>query len=231
MTSETKVFWKGEVEVLDASWSIKAGRIASLRFVTNGAARSPFDELVLKRGGRLGCRFSAVFVEVATQRKFTCELMLMGGGSSLGQGYWAKFVVDADPDRHPFEGCTGRTHAGPGTAFMLALILLPDDGKPVEQEHSEERKRKPLSNYAAMMCMSPLFHKFLSETVTVGGEFKPPEYFDENDNAARYMRWRLKIESRAEMDRNQRVAENFHKLIRIPFVQWRQAGERHDQSP
>lgn len=222
--------WQGEVELLEASWDLNNGRTVKLRIIPERhSSAHPFEGFVRNRGGRVGARFFATFKAVDLDTAvFESEVMLAGGGNVLGQGSWVKFWLDDLPHGHPFGGYHGRSKERPGTMFMMVLVELADDDTPKADEQPANRKR--LSQSAALMCMDTFFHQWLSETVQVRGRRLSPQQWAADDMAARWMRWTLEIESRSELDRDERAANRFHTEIRIPFRNWMQLGGRgHDR--
>lgn len=77
--------------------------------------------------------------------------------------------------------------------------------------------RLNLVQMAGMLARDPLFR------VWIAGLF-PPACAVSEDGAARFIRIMCGIESRRELAENDAAEERFHRLIRKPFVAWKEAN-------
>jgi hypothetical protein len=229
------IAYQGGLELLDARWDLRSGRTVKFRVVETPATPMllhPFTRFVQRRGNRLGARFHVTVVKVGEERAtYDGQMMLAGGGSPLGQGYWVKFWLDEDQHHHPFAGFKARNNDEPGDMFMAAFVELDDDETPIDQEQrkrvEEAHGRKPqrLSQYAALLCENPMFHQFLSERVTYKGKQVTSEHWGSNDNAAKWVRYKCHVESRSQLDSDSTAAERFHQLVRKPYTAWRNVND------
>lgn len=136
------IAFKGEVEVLDASWSLRDGRQVTFRLCGEPFGRiHPFKQYQQRRGGKVGTRFRASFARAATGEALnTFDLMLASWKDSSTAGQQVTFWIDDEPDAHPFCGCTYRQNGTPGEIFALVLVELDDEDKPVDQSHTGQHR-------------------------------------------------------------------------------------------
>lgn len=129
------VCFQGEVEVLNATWSLNDGRRVEFRICGEAYHRQhPFKRFQQKRNGHVGTRFKASFARLETGECLSVmELMLCGWKDSSSVGQSVTFWLDDEPDTHPFCGCTPRKAQMPGDMFALVLVELDDDERPVDQ--------------------------------------------------------------------------------------------------
>lgn len=225
---------KGGLELIDAEWRLNSGRTVKFRLVSDNGPLvvHPFMQFVRRRGNRVGTRFMVAMTRVGEETTFfQGEVMLMGGGNPLGQGMWVKFWLDDDADSHPFAGCAGRHGSDPGDMFEAAFVELDDDDRPINQTKRDRvekgrRRQGGLCRWAAARSHDKLFLQYLSENITMpDGKSRPVSWWEEEDHVARWIRWVCQVESRADLDRNQRAAEQFHERIRRPYSEWRSTSE------
>lgn len=91
---------------------------------------------------------------------------------------------------------------------------------PSVRKHVEEwHKRSPrLSMYAAVMCQNTDFWAWANEQDEVPGR----TWVTNKEEAAIWMRERIHISSRRELDSDAGAAERYHRMIRKPFVEWQE---------
>jgi hypothetical protein len=89
-----------------------------------------------------------------------------------------------------------------GTRYMVALVEIGDDESPVEKPKDNPHK---MSQQVAMLCGDNRFHMFLTD--------KHPDNrkYTQND-AADYVRFQCKINSRSELDANPEAAARWRNL-------------------
>jgi len=105
------------------------------------------------------------------------------------------------------------------------LQLFPDIDMPValaplvaDFERRQERpKGGELARLAGQLCQNPDFQNFAA--IHMCGEG-----LSRAESAAEWIRLTCGIESRAELDHNAIAASKFHQLVRIPFVEYREAA-------
>jgi hypothetical protein len=225
-----KVAWAGELMLLEAKWSDKDGHTVKFKLVTPNEDRpNPFKAFTKRRSGRGGTRFHAALSHVGRVRAeavaYNGEFMLAGWSDTSGAGYTVSFWCEApEQGMHAFEGYRRSVDT-----FMAALVELDEDDQPVDQEKRErvEAAQKPegpasperpvqrLSTVAAWMCMAEDFWAWANQQ---GSDV--PVISD--DLAAGWMRKRLGVDSRRQLDQDPEVARRFHEEIRKPFVEWRE---------
>lgn len=218
--NERIVAWKGEVILAAATWSDKDGHKVKFKIVGGREGPNPFKYFTKRRKGRAGTRFHGSFALLDSDKAVTTDLMLANWTDSSASGHAVEFWCDPPDDGcfHIFEGFERNKDA-----FMAALVELDEDEEPIDQkaravveEASDRRKRarsgQKLSQVAAMMCMNPDFKRWI--------QYEYPLVTD----PAQWMRERLQIESRAELDSNDKVAFKFHEVIRKPFAEWVNRG-------
>ena len=227
---------KGGLELIDAEWKLNTGRTVKFRLVSDNGPLlvHPFLNFVRRRGNRVGTRFMVAMTRVGEETTFfQGEMMLCGGGNPLGQGMWVKFWLDEDANSHPFAGCAGRHGSEPGDMFEAAFVELDDDDRPINQEkrdrvekHGPKRRQGSLCRWAAARSHDKLFLQYLSENIQLpDGKCRSVTWWESKDHVARWIRWVCQIESRADLDINQKAAELFHERIRRPYSEWRSTSE------
>ena len=240
MTTD-KIAWAGELELVEAKWTDKDGHTIRFRLVTPNENRpNPFKAFTKRRGKRAGTRFIASLSHVqgvkTEEIAYNGEFMLAGWGDTSTAGYTVTFWCEP-PEQgiHSFAGyLRGRD------TFMAALVELDEDDMPVDQakrarveggeqadspnaDHGPTRKGpKPLSNYAALLCTNEDFWRWINVEMMDG----PAGYdwINSTEQAAAWMRERLEIESRRELDEDEKAAERYHRLVRRPFTEWNDEG-------
>lgn len=133
--NEALIAFKGEIELLNASWDLENGRMVEFRICGEAYGRvHPFKKYQQRRGGRVGSRFEAAFARCTTgELLMQCQLMLAAWKDSSAVGQSVKFWIDNEVDVHPFCGCERRKNGTPGDIFSLVLVELNDNDTPVDQ--------------------------------------------------------------------------------------------------
>jgi hypothetical protein len=170
------------------------------------------------RKGKVGTIFSAVFNSVDTGIALDDEVMLKGW--SDGTSGWKVTFWFTEFEAHPFMGFEKDTE------FALVLVEMDDDSSAINQAKREKLKDSPksrqemkLSNYAAMLCRSPEFIRYLRSHKGVIADWDG-EAADKPAIAAEWVRDHLGIKSRSELDTDIGAAHRFHSDIRKPYAQW-----------
>ena len=137
--------------------------------------------------------------------------------TAVGDGILESTKAGGDGKAQPFCNCADVADCNDTRASALA------DGKicKAQSSKSEEKpgpRKNRLSMYAAMLCSNPEFWAWAS--------IQDPFILVANkEQAAEWMRARLGIESRAELDKDELKAQRYHNEIRKPFVAW-QEGQK-----
>lgn len=134
------IAWRGEVEILDAKWSLADGRTVELRLCGEAFERvHPFKKFQQRRGGRMGTRFRAVFAYIHTgESVLTLDVMLAAWKDSSTYGQSIRLWLDNEVETHPFSGCTRRQGDKPGDTFALILVELNDDDSAIDQTKRDQ---------------------------------------------------------------------------------------------
>jgi len=129
------IAFSGEVECLNATWSLDGGRRLELRICGEAFGRNhPFKRFQQKRNGHVGTRFKASFARISTGECVgMMELMLCAWKDSSSIGQSVTFWLDDEPETHPFCGCQPRRGQIPGDQFALVLVEINDDEQPIDQ--------------------------------------------------------------------------------------------------
>lgn len=106
----------------------------------------------------------------------------------------------------------------PGVEKWVAVALLKSDAEPVEQPKPstvvpikakrEWHDMKP-SQQAGMLCADPLFLRYIIE-----------QHGDNATNAAQWVRYSCVVDSRKDLDTNERAARAWH-AIAADFFRWK----------
>lgn len=216
--------FEGELELINATWSLDSGRTVELRIVEHDDMHdliNPFKVYQKKRAGKMGQRFQAAIVAVGeTTPTYSGELML-AGWADTEKGKTVKFWIDHEADTHPFAGFDRRTATKVGQLFMGVLVEIQDDGSAVDKE-AEERvsPRKLLSRDAHFMVTGDLFQQYLRERTDIEGKLRRRGKTLDAATSKQYVRSVLGVESLKDLDTRPDLAARFHDEIRKPFVKW-----------
>ena len=117
--------------------------------------------------------------------------------------------IDIDP---PHRQAAFALLGEPGRQVAIAALI---DGSqsPGWTDKTSQGLSGQMARTAAIMCANPTFHRWLqSQGVPVSTA----------DAAAQWMRSRLNIQSRTELDTDPEAEQRFHTLIRKPFRDWQE---------
>jgi hypothetical protein len=78
--------------------------------------------------------------------------------------------------------------------------------------------KRDLCIMACAFCRDPQFHRWLEQLAAQGGTAGA---FDEA-KAKEFVLTICGIDSRNELDTNARAAQDFHQLVRAPFLKWKE---------
>ncbi len=216
--------WNGIVMMHSAAWGDEAGSTVTFKLPMNstGESRNPFHSFTKRRKGRAGTRFFMVVTtsEDVPQSIYKDEVMLAGWNDSQQNGHTVKFWICNDNMGHPFEGLS-RTQE-----MALVLSELDDDNEPIDQkmrervEQQHDTSKQKLSNVAALFCRTPAFWEFTQDI--------PLAIFPgatDDESAKQWMYQELGINSRAELDSSEQLAQQFDLKIRKPYQDWYDANK------
>lgn len=149
------------------------------------------------------------------------EVQLADYGETANGGPYLKFrLADAD-ELDPFRGQDRAAKNKAGKRYIMMLIEVGDDERPVDQKKTKEAERVkggPLSKRAAFLCLDPDFQAFVKSSVSP--ETWRTIYVGMSDEQAarEYILRACDIKSRAELDHNARAAHMFQRGILGPFI-------------
>jgi hypothetical protein len=179
-----RVYWAGELELLNATESTTGGRKVKFKLVRNPAEQAtinPFAAATLRRNKHAGTRFrlSATPLGGASDgpddQTLGMEVMLLAWADNP-QGSTVTLLLDQEGD-HPFMPLAA------GDRFMAAFVEIGDDDQAVDESaHRRSEAASPrdfdtgmmtavvrethhqtLSNQAAILCKSADFKKWMVE--------------------------------------------------------------------
>ena len=217
------IAYEGIVMLDKATWDTAFGMYASFKMDQPPQlkeASNPFKKFTQMRRGRVGTIFESVFNSTDESGIAFADEVMLKGWSDGTTGWKVPFWFKEDITGHPFLGVEKDTE------YALVLVEMDDESAPINQkkrdrvEHGTKRTSvTTLSNYAAQLCREPAFMRYLG--MVHGVKCLPSASEAERAHtAATWVRTRLGIESRAELDSNSAVAEHFHDYIRIPYSKW-----------
>lgn len=133
------VAYQGEIEILNATWSLSEGRMVEIRLCGTAYDRlHPFKTFQQRRNGRMGTRFRAAFARTDTGEPLsTMEVMLASWKDSSATGQSIRLWIDNEVETHPFCGCTRRQGQNPGDMFAVVMVELDDDDSAINQSKRE----------------------------------------------------------------------------------------------
>lgn len=146
------------------------------------------------------------------------EVQLADFGETAASGPYFKVRLPDPDELAVFRGKNRANKNKQGTRYIAMLIEIQDDEIPLDQgkrarlEEAEEKKGGALSKNAAMLCKDPQFISYLNNV-------KPGRAW--NEVAARaYVLSVCEIQSRRELDHNQRAAQRYTSFVKGPFLEW-----------
>lgn len=131
---------------------------------------------------------------------YSDEAMLLGWAESNTRGRTVTFLLPETGDEHPFRHFTVKSGKRAGQRFLLTLVQLDDDERPVE---------KTPSQLAFLLCQDEQFWFWANE-----------RSFDtiDNEQAARaFILTACKIDSRSKLDTNMHARATWEATIYQPY--------------
>jgi hypothetical protein len=209
----SEIAYAGTVSLHEAKWTDKDGSTVTFKLPMAGmdGLRNPFEKWTKRRKGHAGTRFMIVIVEWDEGTRgslvYDDEVMLAGWNDSQTTGHTVKFWLAMDQMGHPFEGFERNKDR-----FYISLVEIDDDQETIDQkvrdkvEAASKRPSERLSYVAAMLCKNEGFWTWLG--------------VESEEEARQHVLTDLGMESRAELDQNSMLAEQFHTNFRKPFLRW-----------
>lgn len=152
---------------------------------------------------------------------FHGEMQLAGWSETHTGGCKVTFWLPDPADLDAFRALTVRKGNVAGHRFMVAMVEIGDDEQPVQQPAGpapEKPKGGALARLAGMWCNDEEFWTWIRSSQNIR--------CDNAELAAMFIRRTCGIESRAELDSNDRAAHLFQEHIRSPFMLWRRREAR-----
>lgn len=134
------IAYQGDVELINAAWSLDQGRTVELRLCGDAYDRNhPFKKFQRMRAGRMGTRFRCAVAnpDCANAIVFASEVMLAGWKDSSYAGQTITLWLDEEAERHPFAGFARRKNGTPGQMFIIALVEVDDNDEAVRQQQRD----------------------------------------------------------------------------------------------
>ena len=144
---------------------------------------------------------------------FEGEVMLAGWQESHNGGAKVTFWLPSSESLEPFRFATVRKGKTAGQRYMMVLVEIGDDEKPVQHP----------SNAAHLRITSEQFLEYAKSLA-------PGRRDNWTTQRARdWVKYTIGVESLAEIDSNPAALERYHRLVRIPFDLWQhqQSGDHH----
>ena len=214
--------WSGRVTMMRADWGDESGSTVTFKLPMIDAGiedkRNPFHTYTKRRKGRAGTRFMMACQtdsEGVRQAVYEDQVMLAGWNDSQQNGHTVKLWLCNDNMGHPFEGIS-RTQT-----LLIGLQEIDDDEEVIDQKMREKVERQatlPASrvSYAAvMLCKNPDFWAWANEDTTQQG--LPWAKITDEDTARQWLCSQLGCDSRAELNTNPQLAQQFELKSRKPF--------------
>ena len=124
------------------------------------------------------------------------EVMLLGWQESSTRGRTITLLLPEDELTHPFRDHGIKSGKRGGQRFMAVFVALTDDDQP---------ETPPISTDAVMLCKDKLFWHWASS--------EGWDKVDSEESAKTWLCEQLSITSRAELNSNERAAQEFRVLV------------------
>lgn len=151
---------------------------------------------------------------------FSGEMQLAGWSESHTSGCKVTFWLSSSDELEAFRALTVRKGNTAGHRFMAALVEIGDDEQPVQSDIGKTISEKPkggeLARLAGIWCNEPKFWRWVNASGFTA--------IDNDMQAAAYIRSVCEVESRAELDNNDRAGMRFQEMIRLPYMAYLRAN-------
>lgn len=225
---EKIIAWQGDLELLNAQWSIDSGRTVDLRIVEVAGNNKvhPFKQYYQRRGGRAGQSFVVTFVPHGSEApNLNGEAMLCAWGDTSNHGQWFRLWLDDEASHHPFGGYKRRSDKNLGDLFVGVFVLTTEPGGAAvtDAEHEQDAKRKNFrpSQKAHLLIGDSFFMAWLKEKSDFTTKLDAKGRSWDKETAKSYVKWALKIESLSDLDRNDDALRRFNERFQLPYAKWR----------
>jgi len=147
---------------------------------------------------------------------FAGEIQLAGWSESHTSGCKVTFWLSSPDELEAFRALTVRKGNTAGHRFMAALVEIGEDDLPVQQPTPEKPKGGELARLAGIWSNEPKFWRWVNASGFTA--------IDNDMQAAAYIRSVCEVESRAELDNNDRAGMRFQEMIRLPYMAYLRAN-------
>jgi hypothetical protein len=245
------VAWAGELEFRSATESDRIGRTVQFtlrRQPKDLGTAHPFSAHTRRRRGRAGTMFTMSLDPIGPGQAFVGGAMLLNWSASP-KGETVTFLLNFEPERHPFLGCTRPAKGVEASRWMAVFVEEDDQSAPVDQ-HDRDAFSALCPDPAiegqsvCMVCRKSPAERCICD---VPAKRKPKQQI-KNSNLARIFTkserfWKflsevhgfiatdehsaddalkalLAIDSKADLDRGMKAAE--FEDLRIEYVDWQE---------
>lgn len=213
--TKDEVLFHQVVNVYDLSWTLRQGIKLTLQLAEEEHIE-PLRQLPKK--SKKHSVILLMYWRVGGERWRKLEVWYLGYSISSGAGAKVRVELSDEDDFRAF------LHLGPDSSIEIVLAELDEDGTIVNQAQRDKLAALPggpRSKAAARLCKEPLFQEFAASR---GGV---PET---EAGAADFIRARLEIESRAQLDHDDLAYQRFKEYIQKPYMHWPKFKAAHVQS-
>lgn len=146
------------------------------------------------------------------------EAQLADYGETANGGPYVKFRLADSNELDPFRGQDRAAKNKAGKRYIMMLIEVADDEKPIKQPKPEKEKGGPLSRRAAALCREEEFQLFVKASAPVMWRDAESNCVNPVMIAREYILHVCGIQSRAELDHNEAAAKLFDRSILSPYI-------------
>lgn len=149
------------------------------------------------------------------------EAQLADYGETANGGPYVKLRLNDATELDPFRGQDRAAKNKAGKRYILMLVEVADDEKPVDQHKAQQAERVkggPRSKRAARLCLEVDFASFVSASSPTFR--KAHAHLSDTEFCRQYILETCRIDSRAQLDHNDRAAHLFEKSVIGPYMQW-----------
>jgi hypothetical protein len=143
---------------------------------------------------------------------FKGEVQLAGWSVTHNQGAKVTLWVADEADLDTFKTMTARKASQAGQRLYAVFVLLGDDEQPEAVEKPEPKRKTGLSESAGRICQTDLFQRWVFQDI--GRSLTPDITPDEREQvAANYVRRACRVQSRSEIDTDERASRTFSGIM------------------
>lgn len=158
---------------------------------------------------------------MADVKTIQLEVMFAGWQDHHAQGPRIVFWLPDDADLEQFRALTVKKGRTAGHRFMMVLAEIGDDEKPVPED---PMKKRHLSSEAHLLVTGTMFKRYVIS-------LRPDATDWDTEKVRRWVKHKIEVESLSELDSDPAAAKRYDAIIRRPFAEWAEYGERDDLGP